>query len=85
MSKSNGFVVNPATPRNLRVYIGEGDRLPGSPDRQQLHKACTIGARVGASTLNRRVKCPSRVGPLGKRWTTLEAWNWYDAQLNGDE
>lgn len=85
MTRDNGFVISRDTPHKLRVYMGEGeDRLAGSPTRFQLQRACTIGARVGNKRRGKRVKCPSRVGPNERRWTTVEAWNWYDAQLNGD-
>lgn len=81
--KANGFVISPHTPHELRVYMSEGHRLTGQPTRQQLHKACTVGARVGHSARGKRIKCPSRVGP-SKRWTTAEGWDWYEAQINGE-
>ncbi len=84
MCIDKGFVVSRDTPHHLRVYMSEGSRLPGNPDRFQLRKACIIGARGGNTRSGRRVKCPSRIGPRGKRWTTLEAWLGYDDQLNGD-
>lgn len=84
MASDNGVVISRDTPHHLRVYMGEGDRLPGKPSRQQLHMACTVGARVGGKRKGPRVKCKSRVGPLHKRWTTVEAWNEYDAIINGE-
>jgi hypothetical protein len=77
------FVIDKNTPPEDRVWMCEGDRLPGSPSYRQLHRACTIGTRVGRLRSGRRVKCPSRIGPH-KRWTTVAAYAWYEAQLNGD-
>lgn len=81
--KASGVVLTSTTPHALRVLMSEGHLLSGNPSRQQLHKACVIGARVGHSPRGRRVKCKSRIGP-GKRWTTAEAWDEYEAIINGE-
>jgi len=82
--QANGtFRLAKDTPKSLRIFMGEGHRLPDSPTLQQLHYACVIGCRIGHSRRNKRVKCPSRLGP-NKRWTTLEAYEWYLEQINGE-
>lgn len=82
-ANSSVFVLKKNTPHHERVYMSEGDRLTDSPTRRQLHRACVIGCRIGRKHNGRRVKCPSRIGPM-KRWTTVEAWEWYLDQINGD-
>lgn len=64
--------------------MSEGDRLPDKLSWRQLHRCCTIGGRVGHRKNGQRVKCPSRVSGTNKRWTTLAAYDWYLAQLNGE-
>ena len=83
-SKTNGFVLSKRTPAHLRILMSEGHKLPDSPTPHQLHRACVIGCRIGRKKNGVRVKCPSRISPT-KRWTTAEAWEWYQDQLNGDE
>lgn len=81
--KSKRVVLSSTTPSELRVLMSQGHKLSGNPSRQQLHKACVIGSRVGHSARGKRVKCASRIGP-GARWTTAEAWDEYEAIINGE-
>lgn len=78
------FTLDKKTPKHLRVFMTEGHRLTDEPDPQQLWRACTIGSRIGHSRNKPRVKCKSRIGAGGKRWTTAEAWDFYLDQINGE-
>jgi hypothetical protein len=56
--------------------MSEGHKLTGKPNPRELAYACSRGC-CGT-------RCPSRRGPSKKRWTTIEAYEWYLKEINGD-
>lgn len=77
------------TPPELRVYNGEGHKLPGKPTPRQVYHALHVGAKIFVPGVGKvRFRCPSHLS--NKRWTTRDDWEkWemlkdkYD-HLNGD-
>lgn len=75
--------LGPHIPRELRVYMCEGHKLPDTPTPQQLHHACTVGRRIGNRKRAPRVKCASYISE--KRWTTKEAWIEFLSIINEEQ
>lgn len=83
LARSNKDALGPHVPKNLRVHMTEGHKLPGHPSRQQIHHACVIGLRINNSSSKPRVKCESYFS--GRRWTTIEKWMEFLSIINGEQ
>lgn len=80
--QTNGFVIDPNTRQEDRVYIGEGHKLIDNPSRSQMHRRFKLGIVVIKT--RKRLRCPHRRDTRGF-WTTVAADQWFNEELNRQE